>query len=1042
MTDEPALARGGPEPGSPGARTRLLDRVAPEGTTRRAHLRASRILAQRVEALVGASARTADEALLEYRRMTDHGSRRASYARWSREHAATKEDLKTQRQLSSKVTRPTRFLVVVENQAGGDLGSTLSSLRRQSWDHWEAAVIGYGTVPDGGDPRIIREPIGGRAVHEVLNAVIERSEADFLLFARAGDELAPNCLFSLYEAVWADPLVDLITFDDDVIGAYGVRKDPRFRPAWSPEMLLGSDYIDRAFGLRRSRFLGAGGMQRDGDRAGFWDLLLRCRPDASRVTSVSKVLLHRGRPRDERVSESGVEVVAAHLQSEGIPATAEAAGRCVRIVWALPAWPSVSIIIPTRHNRLMISRLLTTLRLTDYPGPIDVTVVDNGDETPENRSWYNQFAASLNLRVRWSDEPFNYSRVNNVAAQSTSGDVLVFLNDDMEILDETWLREVVGWAVQPRIGMAGLMLLDGTGKVQHAGAVVGLGGFADHLFQGMDPDSQTMFGPVASYRDVMAVTGACLAIRRERFDAWGGFDENFELCGSDVALGLSAAIDGYRTVCSPFGGLRHFESATRGTRVPTCDFFASYWRYNPWLFGGDPYFSPNLSLGSRAPALVSRSDPTPADRLEAPLGRRFTVFRQRGSAEEAAALAELCRARPADASAVRSLHAANDHPISVEAVNWFIPELDSPFYGGINTALRIAAHLATNHGVRNNFVLWGGGPIDFVSSGIAAAFPSLRGAPLTLIRDFSPAELEKVPEADVGIATLWVTAYGLALSGNMRRKFYLIQDFEPMFYPAGTQYALAEETYRLGLYGLCNTENLARIYRSDYGGKAVSFTPAVDGSVFHAERRPVRQSGDPVTVFVYARPGHWRNCWEMAQPALTELKERLGDRVRILTAGSWAVPDGQAGGMRHLGLLDYRATGQLYRQCDVGLALTVSKHPSYLPLELMACGVPVVAFDNPWGHWILRDGENCLLADRTVDDLADRLERLCVDDDLRHRLQRQGLSDISERHGSWDKALHGVHPALCDPERATGQAEFVANDGDIEPPATRPVRAR
>jgi glycosyltransferase involved in cell wall biosynthesis len=260
-----------------------------------------------------------------------------------------------------------------------------------------------------------------------------------------------------------------------------------------------------------------------------------------------------------------------------------------------------------------------------------------------------------------------------------------------------------------------------------------------------------------------------------------------------------------------------------------------------------------------------------------------------------------------------------------------------------------------------------------------------------------------------------------------------------MFYPAGTLYALAEETYRLGLYGLCNTENLARIYRSDYGGEAVSFTPAVDTSVFHADVRPFRGPHDPTTVFVYARPGHWRNCWELASIALDQLKERLGDRVRILTAGSWAVPDSRAGGMRHLGLLDYRATGQLYRQCDVGLALTVSKHPSYLPLELMACGVPVVAFDNPWGHWILRDDENCLLADRTVDDLTDRLERLCVDRGLRERLQQQGLKDIAERHSSWEKAFSGIYAALCDPVGATQQPDDDHGRGPTQPAITRPV---
>jgi glycosyltransferase involved in cell wall biosynthesis len=277
-------------------------------------------------------------------------------------------------------------------------------------------------------------------------------------------------------------------------------------------------------------------------------------------------------------------------------------------------------------------------------------------------------------------------------------------------------------------------------------------------------------------------------------------------------------------------------------------------------------------------------------------------------------------------------------------------------------------------------------------------------------------DLGGVPPADAGIATLWTTAYALAHAPGIRRKFYLVQDYEPMFYPAGTQYALAEESYRLGMYGICNTANLRRVYEEEYSGRAMSFTPAVDSTVFHADGRPERRADDPVSVFVYARPGHWRNCWELASGALIELKRRLGDRVHIVTAGARASGGDDDGAMEHLGLLDYRATGDLYRRSDVGLALTVSRHPSYLPLELMASGVPVVAFDNPWGHWLLRDGTNSLLARRTVDSLADELERLCTDAELRRRLAGQGLTDIAAGHADWDRALGGVYDWLCDPE--------------------------
>jgi len=313
-------------------------------------------------------------------------------------------------------------------------------------------------------------------------------------------------------------------------------------------------------------------------------------------------------------------------------------------------------------------------------------------------------------------------------------------------------------------------------------------------------------------------------------------------------------------------------------------------------------------------------------------------------------------------------------------------------------------------------VVSGIGPEPYIRAAISAAFPRLAGAEIVFLPLHE--DVDRAPAADVAIATLWTTAYQVARAPGIGRKFYLVQDFEPIFYPAGTMYALAEESYRLGLYGICNTANLRAIYTRRYGGTAMSFQPAVDTSVFHARGRVERDPGIPPTLFVYARPGHWRNCWELASVALDEVKRRLGDRIRIVSAGSWAIPEdrGHLPTTRHLGLLDYRATGELYRRCDLGLVLTVSEHPSYLPLELMACGAVPVVFDNPAGHWLLENGENSILTPRTVDGLADGIERLAVDGALRRRLASAGLRRIAAAHADWDAALAPIFDFLSDPK--------------------------
>jgi glycosyltransferase involved in cell wall biosynthesis len=986
----------------------LLERFLPRGGRRRALARAGFDALRETQDYVDRVQEIATQSGLR-------DARAPSYRAWCRTHDATALELTDQRVMSQTARDPvTVHCIVLARGSWRDVRATVDSLRRQSWAHWRATVVGRGLGWLRSDARIAHRRADASDSAALVNEVVADPDTRaFVVVLEAGDTLAPDACFRIADTAATDPLVDLVYWDDD-IAAPGRRSDPRFRPAWSPEMLLGANYLNTSFAIRRRVLLGVGGLREGLGSDAWWDVLLRTDLVDERVARVPRVLSHLRR-RPEGVGPHGVDVVAAHLDRIGAAARAVGEPGVVRIEWQLEEWPHVTIVVPTRHNRSMLEGSLPGIARTDYPS-FDVIVVDNGGRTDEREHWYANVANDLGLEldVVWWDDDFNYSAVNNAAARRARGSVLVFVNDDTEFPERAWLRELVGWATRPEIGVVGLQLTGPDGTIQHGGVVLGLNGFADHLFEGMPPGSQSLLGPTAWYRNTLSVTAACAAIERDVFEELGGFDERFRLCGSDVVLGLDAVVTGRRNVCSPFGGVRHLESVTRGTHVPQEDFFASYWRYQRWIFAGDPFFSPSLSLGSRVPQLRSRFEPTPADRMAEPLGREIKVFRQSTDEGELDLVARGCRVTDADVEAIHTLHAHNVEPFAPKTVNWFFPELDSPFYGGINTALRIADHLARVHGVENRFVLWAHPNDGFHRSAIAAAFPTLADAPIYY--DLSLRAAAGIPACDVSISTLWVTAFVSAHFANARRKFYLIQDFEPMFYPAGTMYALAEESYRLDHYGLCNTENLLQLYER-YGGQGTAFSPAVDRNVFHAVGRRERRPDEPVTVFVYARPGHWRNCWELAELALEELKSHLGDRVRIVTAGSWARPEDVGSGIQHLGLLDYRETGALYRTCDVGVALTVSEHPSYLPLELMACGVPVVAFDNPAGYWLLRDEENCLLARRTVDGLSNQLERMVVDHELRASLAERGLHDIDEGYASWDKALSGIYEYLSDPER-------------------------
>lgn len=898
----------------------------------------------------------------------------------------------------SKTSRltTTTFAVIVEvgpTDVVADVERTSESVKRQ----------------DGCAGRVIPIPRGSTLTY-ALNSIDE----EFVLFLRAGSELSPFALADVAKKHRIDPALEIIVFDSDARGSFGP-KDPCFRSAWSPEMLLGANYVDRAFAIKRTS-IRVENTTLLSDR-GVWELLLAGQFSDRVASNVPHILLTEAFSRRRMADQDDADMVCAVLSRFGERADTSPQGEVVRVRFQPLKWPSVSIVIPTRHSRINLGRLLPSLAKTDYPD-FDVRIIDNGDESIENAGWYATNDLDLNLTVQWwSETPFNYSRVNNAAARSTSGEIIVMLNDDTEIVDALWLKEMIGLLLREGVATVGVQHRQADGLIQHGGVMLGPGGFADNLFAGMAPDSPTLIGPTAWYRNTLAVTGACVAIRRSDFEEVNGLDEAFILCGSDVVLGLDQTIRGLRNVVIPFDTVRHFESLTRGTAVPAEDFYASYWRYHPWLQGGDPYVSPNVSRLSSTPRYRSPRDENPVKLALGVLGRSFMKHAQSSSiSEEASALIGTASISAEEVAAVHALHQEFSGSLEIKTINWFIPDIDMPFFGGLNTAFRLAAKLSREHGIRNRFVVLTAPNREFVLSALTAAFPELANSEVAFY-DGTDEQIAAVPRADAAVATLWLTAVHVAKSQGVKRKFYLMQDYEPSFYPASTLFAMAEESYRLGLYGICNTVSMHSIYTGMYGGEATYFTPAVDQSVYHARGRRVKADTEPVTIFAYARD-HFRNCWELVYTALTEIKRIHGDGVRIVAAGARYLPE--SADFIDLGLLDYRATGRLYRETDIGLTMQISRHPSYLPLELMSSGVPMVAPDSEWFTWLFADEENSLLTMRTLDDIVAKLDRLVRDRGLRSELSHNALSTVAAHHSDWDQALDSVHDYMCNPAEPVG----------------------
>ena len=353
--------------------------------------------------------------------------------------------------------------------------------------------------------------------------------------------------------------------------------------------------------------------------------------------------------------------------------------------------------------------------------------------------------------------------------------------------------------------------------------------------------------------------------------------------------------------------------------------------------------------------------------------------------------------------------------------NWYLQDVGQVTVGGVMTAFRIADQLRSSKGVHQRFLICGRANLAEIAFRVLAAFPRLKGSEFIALD--TAEKLAAIPAADIGVATLWTTAYVLARVTNCARKMYLIQDFEPLFYPAGSTSAQAELTYRFGFEAICNTEPLKVLYRDRYHGEAVAFTPQVDRKVFYPG--PTEQRWPRARVFFYARPNNPRNAFELSAAALKRLKHRLGSSVEILCAGADFNPKayGLDGVVEPLGWLPYEQTGELYRTCHVGLSSMLTPHPSYLPFELMACGALVVALRNEANTWLLEDGVTCLIAEASASSLAAKLFEAVTGWEEHARLRANAARTVSRLSGrGWSAELADVVNFMTRPAELGSEA--------------------
>jgi len=373
-------------------------------------------------------------------------------------------------------------------------------------------------------------------------ANIDLADHEWVLPLSAGDTLADGAgAHYRNAATQCDAAVHVIYSDDDECDGKTGQKKPHLKPDWNSELFKFHDYITGAAILRTKDLKSE---RRDPDD---WVAILThqaiaaCEDAGGEPQHLHRVLHHRhARPAPK-----------APVEANPSPDPQE----CL---------PTISVIVPTRNRLDLLRVCLKGLLQTDYPGVVDVIVIDNGSDDPATLEYLSALDEDF-ARVLRDDGPFNFAALNNNAVKRANGELLCFLNNDIEVCEPDWLATLARQALRDDVGAVGARLLYPDGRIQHAGVVTGIGGAAAHAHRGLWPDEEGYFHRHSLPQFVSAVTAACMVVRRDRFDVVGGFDaQTFAVSFNDVDLCLRLAEQGWRSLYEPRATLVHHESVSRG----------------------------------------------------------------------------------------------------------------------------------------------------------------------------------------------------------------------------------------------------------------------------------------------------------------------------------------------------------------------------------------------------------------------------------------------------------------------------------------------
>lgn len=513
--------------------------------------------------------------------------------------------------------KPPLHLVVLSPVPPKALRETLQSLLSQGYEEMTVSVIDASQSDDEAavceqavlsfsDDRLRYKRVEHNTPLKETNAYLaaeaENLRDGYFLFLAPGVSLLPNALKELVSAI-NNTHADALYADEKLQGAGGALNS-RLYPGWSPDLLNAQMYLNNLLAMRVETFLELGGFDDEAQSAAIYSLALRLQSRRVEVFHIPAFAARLRKPDDDDGEKAaGLAALNRHLHSFGGAHASLGEDGFFDTRFEQKKSTKVSIIIPTKDGVALLDNCVKSIVEKTTWKNYEIIILDNNSTEPETFRWFEHAQSTIpGLRVIKAAFPFNWSRLNNFGMAHADGDVFVFLNNDTVIISPDWLERLAENAMREEIGVVGGLLLYEDGTIQHAGVVVGMCDWADHIYKGCAVSMpEGVFVPPAASRNVLAVTGALMAVSRETIEKIGGFNETFEICGSDIEICIRAYKAGLFNLYDSAVRLYHLESKTRSPEVPEIDYIMSAQSYCPYRETGDPFFHAKLDKRSYIP---------------------------------------------------------------------------------------------------------------------------------------------------------------------------------------------------------------------------------------------------------------------------------------------------------------------------------------------------------------------------------------------------------------------------------------------------------